>query len=247
MTPRQAQNIQSEQRTTGRPLDPTGRVREGPSLSLDPDGPAAARLAAAPRPLASNPAGNTWATFLEGPAEGETERPRLLQWLAPDATAPPPHVHPTTETFTAVEGTVTVVRDGEGTALEPGATVRVDPGVAHTFRNDTDGVVAFEAALPSMRTVAALYTAWGRCHERAGATGDFTTPGPLEALVLSADVAPETTMTAVPTAIQRALWATLGRAARAVGQDGIEERYLANDFWRRHVEQPALAGPAEGC
>lgn len=229
-------------RKTGRPLDPAGDVCDGPGLSIDPQGPAAARLDAAPRPLASNPAGKTWATLLERPAEGSTDRPRLLQWLAPDATSPPPHVHPTSETFTAVEGTLTVVRDGEATSLGPGTSVTVDPGVPHTFRNDTDAVVAFEAVLPSMQTVTSLYTVWGRCHER-GAADDFATPGLLETLVLSADVAPETTITTVPVSIQRVLWTTLGRVGRAVGYDGIDDGYLEDDFWRTHVEQPTLTAP----
>ncbi|MHB9285652.1 cupin domain-containing protein [Halobacteriales archaeon Cl-PHB] len=228
-------------RRTGRPKVEPGRYRDGPSLPLDPDGPAAVRLRDASHSLASNPAGKTWATLLERPDEGDADRPRLLQWLAPGSASPPAHLHPTTEQFTGVEGTLTVVRDGEPAAVDPGETVTVAAGVAHTFRNDTDGVVAFEAELPSMQTVASLYTAWGRSHERAGPEGEFEPPGLLEGLVLSADVAPETTMTMAPMSVQRALWATLGSAARITGYEGIDRSYLADDFWRRHVEQPSLS------
>jgi len=226
--------------TTGRPLDRNGNAMNGPALTLDPDGAAAAALTATDRPLAASPSTGVWATLLEPPDEGDTDRPVLLQWLAPDAATPPTHVHPATETFECVEGTFTVVVDGQPHRLAPGESLTVGPGREHTFRNDTEDVVAVRAELPSMQTLRGLYTAWGLDVDSGFDDGDFGDPGPLQGLVLAADLHPETRMTMAPLSVQRALWATVGRAARTVGIDGVDERYVTDAFWERRVEQPAL-------
>lgn len=226
--------------TTGRPLV-DGQPASGPALELDPDGPSGSFLADSPRALASHPGGNSWATLLERPAEGETERPVLLQWLGPDAPAPARHVHPTSETFEGVEGEVTVITEGEDRRLAPGERAVVEGGQAHTFRNDTDDTVAFRAELPSMRTVRALYTVWGRDHEGAyGSDGAYGRPGFLQGMVLAEELSEETRMTAAPLLVQRVLWATVTPVARAMEYEGIDDAYLAEEFWERHVEQPRL-------
>jgi mannose-6-phosphate isomerase-like protein (cupin superfamily) len=233
---------------TGRPLDGDSEP-SGPALTLDPTSRAADLLRASPRPLASHPGGRTWATLLARPGEdtapgGETtvaeDRPELLQWLDPEAASPPAHRHPTTETFECLRGTLTVVVDGDERRLDPGETVTVPAKTDHTFRNDTEGTVALRAALPSMRTVRSLYTVWKLDHEGAFGAEGVSEPSPLWALTISADVAPETTTSIAPLAVQRALWATVGRAARSLGYTGIDESAVDDDFWERHVEQPSL-------
>ncbi|WP_284009382.1 cupin domain-containing protein [Haloarcula pelagica] len=223
-----------------------GAPVDGPSLELDPESAASARLRQSSHPLVSDPVSETWATLLERPESGETDRPVLVQWVSSDSPAPPAHYHPKTETFTALDGRLTVVRDGDPVRLDPGESLTVDAGVAHTFRNDTAGPVAFEAELPSMRTVKGLYTAWGLAHER-GTDGDgtFAGPGPVQSLLIAADLSTETTMTAVPVSVQRLLWATVGRLARLSGTTGIDEAYLDASFWNRHVEQPAWEDSAD--
>lgn len=231
---------------TGRSLNEAGESTDGRALELAPDGRATKLLAESPRALASSPGAGTWATLLERPGEGETDRPVLLQWLAPDASQPPEHTHPTTETFEAVSGELTVVRNGDPLVLAPGESATVDPGVTHTFSNDTDEVVAFRARLPSMRTVRALFTVWGMDQQGAfgdgppGSPGRYGEPGPIHGLLFAEYLHGETTMTAVPSVVQRALWTTVGRLARAAGYRAVDERYLADDFWERRVEQPSL-------
>jgi mannose-6-phosphate isomerase-like protein (cupin superfamily) len=231
------------ERRTGRPLDDRGRPTDGPALRLRRDGAAADLLEASPRPLVSSPGERTWACLLERPDDEGCDTPVLLQWLAPDAASPPAHVHPTAERFEVLRGTLTVVADGRHRRLAAGETLTVPSGVEHTFHNGTDGFVAFRAELPSMRTVASLYTAWGLGHERsAKAAGRFERPGPLDVLPISEDVAGDTTTTVAPLALQRLLWHTVGRAARALGHTGIDESYLRETFWTRHVEQPTFDG-----
>jgi|GEM_PF-1133441 len=250
--------------TTGRPLDADGAPTDGPALALDTDGTAATLLENSPRPLVASPGAGVWATLLAEPGEtapgslavdenerrsGDTDenrvdRPTLLQWLAPDASAPPAHVHPTTETFRAVEGELTVVRDGEFRRLRPGEAVTVPAGVEHAFRNDTDEQVAFAAWLPSMRTVRALYSVWGM--DVAGVFGSgppgdddrYGEPGPLRGLLLAETLRGETTVSGPPLAVQRLLWATVGRLASVSGYRTVDDRYLDDAFWERRVEQP---------
>jgi quercetin dioxygenase-like cupin family protein len=62
-----------------------------------------------------------------------------------------PHDHPdSTNVFHVVEGTVTVLRDGEEDAVEAPGVVHHDRGVPHGARNDTDEVAVFTASLCPM-------------------------------------------------------------------------------------------------
>jgi quercetin dioxygenase-like cupin family protein len=62
-----------------------------------------------------------------------------------------PHDHPdSTNVFHVVEGTVTVLRDGEEEAIEAPGVVHHDRGVPHGARNDTDEVAVFTASLCPM-------------------------------------------------------------------------------------------------
>ncbi|MEF8906243.1 MAG: cupin domain-containing protein [Haloarculaceae archaeon] len=70
--------------------------------------------------------------------------------LGPDAELDP-HDHPdSTNVFHVVEGTVTVLRDGEEEAIEAPGVVHHDRGVPHGARNDTDEVAVFTASLCPM-------------------------------------------------------------------------------------------------
>jgi quercetin dioxygenase-like cupin family protein len=61
------------------------------------------------------------------------------------------HDHPdSTNVFHVVEGTVTVLRDGEAEAIEAPGVVHHDRGVPHGARNDTDEVAVFTASLCPM-------------------------------------------------------------------------------------------------
>jgi quercetin dioxygenase-like cupin family protein len=62
-----------------------------------------------------------------------------------------PHEHPdSTNVFHVLEGTVTVVRDGEETTVEAPGVVRHDRGVSHGARNESDDVAILTASLCPM-------------------------------------------------------------------------------------------------
>ena len=75
--------------------------------------------------------------FIDQPADPQTQ-PLVMEFLLqPDATGPPPHVHPAPvrEAFTVTEGEFELMVDGGWRRVATGDSVTVDPGTTHTFRN----------------------------------------------------------------------------------------------------------------
>lgn len=240
--------------TTGRPLDQNGDPTEGPALELDPDGAAAELFADSPHALASSPGTGMWSALLSyadgddcdvadrgDDADGGGES-TMLVWLSPEATRLPAHVHTTDEErFRALEGELTVVEGGETHRLGPGEEYAVRPGREHFFRNDTDDFVAFYVELPWARTAETQFTFFGLDHDGAFGRGDeYGEPDFLHGLVMSEYLRKGTRIPAVPFPVQRLLWATVGRAAKALGYRAVHQRYLRDEFWERTVEQPDL-------
>lgn len=228
--------------TTGRPLDENGDPRDGPALRLDVDGPAAELLAESPYPLASGPAMDTWSAITQLPDRDGSSEPAMVVWLGPDATELPPHVHRTdSEYFRALTGEVTFVVEDETHRLGRGEDLTVAPGEEHYFRNDTDEHVAFYAEVPWRKTIETQLTSFGMDHDGVfGDDGSYGEPDLLQGLLFSEYISDGTRITAAPFAVQRLMWATLGRIARLTGREAIDEKYLQNEFWERHVEQPDL-------
>ena len=226
--------------TTGRPLDETGEPAEGPALELDPDGRAVERFAESPHPLASGPGSEMWSTILRYPSRDRTDAPAMLVWLGPDAMELPPHVHPIgSEYFRALRGEVTLVVDGDRHRLSPGQEMTIEAGDEHYFRNETGDYAAFYVEPPWEKTIDTQFTVFGMDHE--GIFGDpYGEPDVLQGLLLAEYVRAGTRITAAPVVLQRVLWATVGRLARALGRQAVDERYLDDEFWLDAVEQPDI-------
>ncbi len=70
----------------------------------------------------------------EGPGGALVMRFRL----PPGAASPPPHIHPhTVEVFEVLEGEFETLLGKEWRTVRAGQSVSVDPGVRHTFRNES--------------------------------------------------------------------------------------------------------------
>ncbi|ADB61010.1 Cupin 2 conserved barrel domain protein [Haloterrigena turkmenica DSM 5511] len=90
------------------------------------------------------------------PADGEVETAELVVSddvlvkafaLGPDAELEA-HDHPeSTNVFHVLEGTVTVVQDGESETIDAPGVVSHERGVVHGARNETDERVVFTASL----------------------------------------------------------------------------------------------------
>jgi quercetin dioxygenase-like cupin family protein len=90
------------------------------------------------------------------PDEGEVETGELVVTddvlvkafaLGPGATLDPHEHGESTNVFHVLEGTVTVLRDGDEEAVAAPGVVLHERGVEHGARNDTDAVVVFTASL----------------------------------------------------------------------------------------------------
>jgi quercetin dioxygenase-like cupin family protein len=90
------------------------------------------------------------------PGEGEVETGELVVTddvlvkafaLGPGATLDPHEHGESTNVFHVLEGTVTVLRDGDEEAVAAPGVVLHERGVEHGARNDTDAVVVFTASL----------------------------------------------------------------------------------------------------
>jgi len=226
---------------TGRPLSETGVPTDGPGLELDEDGRAAALLADSPHALASSPGAGLWSAMLADPAGDTGTDPEMLVWVEPDGLAPPTHVHRTSpETFEAVEGTLTVVVEGDRQRLEPGESVTVPAGTEHTFANDSDETVAFRAETPWSKTIETQFTFCGYDHDGVFAREGYAEPDFLQGVLVADAIREETRITAAPQAVQRALGATVGQLGRYAGRRAVEERYLRDEHWEATVEQPDI-------
>ena len=80
-------------------------------------------------------------SVLERP-EGADGALVMLFRLTADAGSPPPHIHPhTVEVFEALQGEFETLVDDEWQTVQAGESVTVEPGVRHTFRNNSGAEV----------------------------------------------------------------------------------------------------------
>lgn len=225
--------------TTGRPLSDGGDPTDGPALELDPDGRTATNLRSRVGPLVSGPSSRIWGALLARPEDHDGVHPAFLGILAPETDGVPLHYHPReTETFEVLEGELTLTVEGEDRALGPGDELTVQPGQLHGFRNDADAFTAVVAEQSSVIDYEAQVTLFGMDHE--GRLGSGGRPPLLHAAVLTAAMREDTVFASVPIPVQKALWVTVAPLGRAAGHRAVRERYLADEFWEAHVEQPDL-------
>lgn len=94
-------------------------------------------------------------TFFIMKTAAETEgRSFEMEWqLAPHTGGTPIHVHPSaTESYEVLEGAFDIYLEGAWRTVSAGDRVVVAPGVAHTFRNASDGPVrVYNTHAPAMK------------------------------------------------------------------------------------------------
>jgi quercetin dioxygenase-like cupin family protein len=83
------------------------------------------------------------------PGEAVGGRFALLEFLLPHHASPPLHTHPQDETFTLLDGRMTVQAGDQRFELEAGGTAAVPTGVPHTFRVDSDGARMLVLSTPA--------------------------------------------------------------------------------------------------
>ena len=127
------------------------------------------------------------------------------------------HRHPAmVERFTALEGELTVKRDGKTTVLHEGETAIVEPGVWHDWWNagDRDARVRVEVT-PGERFAHMLETLFGLA--RLGYTNAKGMPNPLQLALFAQEFSDVIVFRSPPLVVQRILFGTLAPIARARG------------------------------
>ena len=160
--------------------------------------------------------------------------------LGPGARGPAEHVHRTIEErFEVGEGEVTFRVDGRERVLGPGTEVRVSPGTAHAFGNDTgtEAVLLGRTVPESDELGRVVATLFGLARE--GKTDDRGRPGFLQGAVIAEKALDETYFADVPYGVQRAVGRVFGPVGRALGYRATYDRYLEESFWRTADEEAA--------
>lgn len=224
--------------TFGRTLVDGTPDERGPKIELDTDSPTLSRLRQASGPLRSNPVTSEWGARLVDAEEVNGEYSRSLGIFPPGASGPDEHVHPNcAETFSVVEGEVVFTLDGTDRTLGAGASVTVEAGTPHTFRNDSDSLASFEVEIrPSEETTGVIDALFGMAHE--GKVTDSGKPKFLRAMVFADATADDTYFTSPPRPITRFFTTVFAPIGRALGYRAINPKYLDESFWHDHVEQP---------
>jgi len=175
--------------------------------------------------LAPIAVGEVW----ENPVNGERATIRELAWKNPDgrgvaelialvgAKVVGEHRHPTmVERFTVLEGELTLKLDGTVSVLQEGETGVVEPGVWHDWWNasDRDARVLVEFT-PGERFVHMIETLFGLAR-----SGHFTArkqPSLLQLSLFAPEFADVMELRSPPAAVQRVLFGVLAPIARARG------------------------------
>jgi quercetin dioxygenase-like cupin family protein len=124
------------------------------------------------------------------------------------------HVHPfQTETFKAVEGTLSVKAAREEMSLVPGRKAAVEPGVAHKFWNATDNTIRFICEVrPALQFETLIETMFALAAD--GKTNRKGMPNPLRLAVIANHHFDDVRLPAIPHWLQKtglAMGAPLGR------------------------------------
>jgi quercetin dioxygenase-like cupin family protein len=164
-----------------------------------------------------NPATRERATVLELPYANPEGRAAAELTALVGARVVGEHRHPSlVERFTAVEGELTVKRDGKTTILREGETAVVQPGVWHDWWNasDRDARVRVEVT-PGERFAHMIETLFGLAI--LGHTNSRGMPNPLQLAPFAREFSDVIVFRSPPPAVQRVIFAALAPIAHARG------------------------------
>jgi quercetin dioxygenase-like cupin family protein len=182
----------------------------------DPNGPADLRPIQVGEVM-ENPVTRERATILELPWRNPAGRAVAELTARTGARVVGEHRHPAiVERFTALEGELTVERDGRTSILREGETAVVEPGVWHDWWNasDRDARVRVEVT-PGERFGHMIETLFGLA--RLGHTNAKGMPHPLQLALFAREFRDVIVFRSPPPAVQRAIFGALAPLARRRG------------------------------
>ena len=130
------------------------------------------------------------------------------------------HMHPALrESFSVIEGELTVVLDGRQSTLRAGESAEVEPGVWHDWWNDSDddALVRVEVS-PGTRFVHMIETLFGLARE--GYVNGKGMPHPLQLAVTAREFSDVFVLRKPPHPVQKVAFAAMAPIAHRLGYQG---------------------------
>ncbi len=183
-----------------------------PDLSAPPD-----LRPIEPGEVFENPVTRERAKIMELPWQNTEGRAVAELTALPGARVAGEHMHPALhESFSVLEGELTVVRDGQRSTLRPGERAHIDPGVWHDWFNETnvDAVVRVEIT-PGERFAHMIETLFGLARE--GHVNSKGMPNLLQLALTAQEFSDVIVLRKPPPSVQRVVFDALGPIARRRG------------------------------
>jgi quercetin dioxygenase-like cupin family protein len=183
-----------------------------PDLSAPPD-----LRPIEPGEVLENPVTRERAVIVELPWQNAEGRAVAELTALPGARVVGEHMHPALrESFSVLEGELTVLRDGQRSTLRAGERAHVEPGVWHDWFNETDvDAVARVEITPGERFAHMIETLFGLARE--GHVNQKGMPNPLQLALTAPEFSDVIVLRKPPPSVQRVVFGALGPIARRRG------------------------------
>jgi quercetin dioxygenase-like cupin family protein len=183
-----------------------------PDLSASPD-----LRPIEPGEVFENPVTRERAMIIELPWQNAEGRAVAELTALPGARVVSEHLHPALrESFSVVQGELTVVRDGQRSTLRAGERAHIEPGVWHDWFNEAgvDAVVRVEVT-PGERFAHMIETLFGLARE--GHVNAKGMPNVLQLALTAQEFSDVIVFRKPPPSVQRVVFGALGPIARRRG------------------------------
>jgi mannose-6-phosphate isomerase-like protein (cupin superfamily) len=183
-----------------------------PDLSASPD-----LRPIEPGEVFENPVTRERAVIIELPWQNAEGRAVAELTALPGARVVGEHLHPALrESFSVVQGELTVVRDGQRSTLRAGERTHIEPGVWHDWFNEAgvDAVVRVEVT-PGERFAHMIETLFGLARE--GHVNAKGMPNVLQLALTAQEFSDVIVFRKPPPSVQRVVFGALGPIARRRG------------------------------
>ncbi|MGH2886041.1 MAG: cupin domain-containing protein [Solirubrobacteraceae bacterium] len=183
-----------------------------PDLSAPPD-----LRPIEPGEVFENPVTRERAMIIELPWRNTDGRAVAEMTALPSARVVGEHMHPALhESFSVLQGELTVIRDGQRSTLCAGQSAHIEPGVWHDWFNegDVDAVVRVEVT-PGERFAHMIETLFGLARE--GHVNEKGMPNLLQLALTAQEFSDVIVLRKPPPSVQRVVFGALGPIARRRG------------------------------